>query len=142
MSKRAIQLPPDVLHARFVSAFLELGGRPGDAPAAALRSGCAANETDAARAAAILLGSPAVADAIKQQIAQQCRIFACAALSTILDLCQNGPPSVRLAAAKELLDRGCGPIASRSAVVQATASVEDMLAELRGKELCGAAMLR
>jgi hypothetical protein len=34
---------------------------------------------------------------------------------------------VRLAAAKEILDRGCGPIASRSAVVQATTTIEDIL---------------
>lgn len=130
MSADAIRLPPDLLQARFVSAFLELGGRPADAPAAAIRAGCVVDEKEATRAAAILLGAPAVADAIKQQVAQNFRSCAGAALATIIDLCQNAPPSIRLAAAKELLDRGIGPVPSKSAVLHASTSIEDLLLEL------------
>lgn len=134
MKLPAADLPTDARQAQFVALFLELGGRPTDAPIAALQIGYGSDEKEAQRAAAILLSSPAIIRTIKREIGQRFTAVAGAALATILDLCRNGPPSVRLAAAREILDRGIGPVASRNAVLHTSASIEDLLDAIDSQE--------
>lgn len=124
---RAVVADLDLQQMQFVATFLALGGRPADATEAARQAGYGDSEKECGRAGAILLSSPAIIGAIKQEVAQRFSAVAGAALATIIDLCRNGPPSVRLAAAREILDRGIGPVASRNAVLHASLSVEDLL---------------
>ncbi len=119
---------------QFVASFIERGGRPTDGPSAACDAGYAENEKDARRAAAILLSTPAIVDVIKEDAAARFGALTIAAVATIADLCENGPPSVRLAAAKEILDRGIGPIISRNAVVQASMGLEELLAVIDAED--------
>jgi hypothetical protein len=124
---RAVVADLDLQQLQFVAAFLALGGRPSDAVEAARQAGYGEGDKECGRAGAVLLSSPAIIGAIKHEVAQRFSVAAGAALSTILDLCRNGPPSVRLAAAREILDRGIGPVASRGAILHASTSLEDLL---------------
>lgn len=113
---------------QFVTAYLELGSRPENGPEAAKRAGLAKSDDDAARAAAILLGSDRIARTLKAEIGQRFAAAAATAFDTIAELCRNGrSEQVRLAAAKEILDRGVGPVVSRSAVVSTNLAIEDTI---------------
>lgn len=123
-------------HAAFLTHYLELGGRPEHGPEAAKRAGLAANDDDAEQTAAILLGSERIARALKQAISHRLTMAAGAALKTMIDLCASGrSEQVRLAAAKELMDRGFGPVVSRSASLTATTSIEDLLLAFDANEV-------
>lgn len=120
---------------QFLAAFVELGGRAQDGVTAALRAGYGdGDRREAKRCADVLLASPKIVKALKAAVAEQFGAATALALRTLIDLCQSGPPSARLAAAKEILDRGIGPVISRSAVVQTTGGIEDVLAMLDRRE--------
>ncbi len=130
------ELPPQ--EAAFLAAFFELGASPQDGAEAALRAGYAETREEAERAAAFLLGSSRITRAIKSEVTTRFTAASGAALETLLDVCSNGrSESARIAAANAILDRGVGPIVSRSANLNANVkTVEDWLDELdrRGRE--------
>lgn len=115
----------------FVSAFLESGGGPGAAADAAQAAGYASTSRAAARVrGSELLRNEQVLSAIRDGLTRKLNAAASLGVSVLIDLAQTGPPSVRLQAAKELVDRGYGPIVSRNAHVVATASIEDFLEKI------------
>ncbi len=105
---------------------------PAVAPEAARRAGfITPADPEAILAAAMLLEHPPIAKAIGQVLAQRFLIHAGEALGTLMHLVRSArSESVRLAAAQELLNRSIGPIASRTAVMHAEVTVEDMLVAL------------
>jgi hypothetical protein len=55
-----------------------------------------------------------------------------------VDLCESGPPQVRLSASKEILDRAVGPIVSRNAHVVASGhDIESILESIDREEQRG-----
>lgn len=123
-------------HAQFLAHYLELGGRPEDGPEAAKRAGFASTDEDAKRSAAILLGSDRIQKVLKEEVQKRFVSATNVAFDTILSLAQNGRnESVRLAAAKELLEKAGIVTVSRSAVAVATDnSAEALLAALEEKK--------
>lgn len=120
--------------AKFVAVLLDLGG-PQHAAEAALRAGYAATKEDAARAAAFLLANARISRAIKSEMGARFTAASGAALTALLDVCQNGQSeSARIMAANSILDRGVGPVISRSAVITAHTTVEDWLDKLDAAE--------
>lgn len=119
------------MQAAFVEEFVGLGGKPGCATEAALAAGYAGGDPKVARVrASELLKNEKVLEAIKRGTETKLRAGTIYAAEVLLELARSGPPSVRLQAAKELLDRGYGPVMSRNAHVVASSSIEDLLAEL------------
>lgn len=115
----------------FVAAFLESGGGPGAAADAAQAAGYASTSRAAARVrGSELLRNEKILSAIRDGLTRKLNAAASLGVSVLIDFAQSGPPSVRLQAAKELLDRGYGPIMSRNAHVVANTSIEDILAQL------------
>lgn len=135
---RQVAMPPAPRirdrHIAFVRHYVELGGTPTMAPQAAMLAGLATpSDPEGRLAAAMLLEHPPVARAIRSELAQRFLLHAGEVLGTLLHLVRSArSEAVRLAAAKELLDRSIGPIVSRSAVVSADVPVEDLLAAIRG----------
>lgn len=114
----------------FVGAFLALDGRAGAETDAALAAGLGNGVRDkAARAAREMMRNPRVLSATRTELSNRFTSAAALAVATLIDLCRNGPPSVRLSAAQEVLSRSLGPIASRSSVqVTVDNSAEALLA--------------
>jgi hypothetical protein len=125
--------------ARFVREYVERGGRPGAAADAAVAAGYA-RAGKAGRAAARvrayeLLRNPKVLNLLRDELARRLSAGAALGVQTMVDLCQNArSEQVRLSAARELVDRGYGPIVSRNATIHASTSVEDMIEMLDAKE--------
>jgi Terminase small subunit len=117
--------------ASFLIAYIELGGRKGGATEAALAAGYGNGSPESAKhRARDLLRNPRILSALRAELSNRFSAAAVLGLSTLVELCQSGPPGVRLQAAKELCDRGYGPIISRNATVTAQVRIEDLLAEL------------
>lgn len=115
----------------FVYAFMESGGGPGSAADAAQAAGYASTSRAAARVrGSELLRNEKVLSAIRNGLTRKLNAAASLGVSVLIDLAQTGTPSVRLQAAKELVDRGYGPIISRNAHVVANTSIEDLLAQI------------
>jgi hypothetical protein len=125
--------------ARFVREYVEHGGRPGAAADAAVAAGYA-RAGKAGRAAARvraheLLHNPKVLSLLRDELARRLSAGASLGVQTMVDLCQNArSEQVRLSAARELVDRGYGPIVSRNATIHASTSVEDIIEMLDAKE--------
>lgn len=121
---------------QFLAHYLELGGRPEDGPEAARRAGLAASDEDAKRAAAILLGSDRIQKVLKEEVQKRFVSATNVAFDTILSLASNGRnESVRLAAAKELLEKAGIVTVSRSAIAVAVDnSAEALLAALEERK--------
>jgi phage terminase small subunit len=125
--------------ARFVREYVEHGGRPGAAADAAVATGYA-RAGKAGRAAARvraheLLRNPKVLNLLRDELARRLSAGAALGVQTLIDLCQNArSEQVRLSAARELVDRGYGPIVSRNATIRAETSIEDLLEMLDAKE--------
>lgn len=116
----------------FLAHYLELGGRPEHGPEAAKRAGLADDDDNAKRAAAILLGSDRIQKVLKEEVQKRFVSATNVAFDTILALATSGRnESVRLAAAKELLEKAGIVTVSRSAVAMTTDnSAEALLAAL------------
>ena len=125
--------------AAFVREYVERGGRPGAAADAAVAAGYA-QPSKAGRAAARvraseLLHNPQVLQALRDELTRKLNAGATLGVQTLIDLCLNArSEQVRLSAANSLIDRGYGPVVSRSAVVQANTTLESMLAMLDSGE--------
>ncbi|MDE2183480.1 MAG: terminase small subunit [Alphaproteobacteria bacterium] len=147
MSKTVPAAPPQTVmfddltakQSRFVCEFVERGGKPGDAADAAVAAGYA-RPGHAGRAAARsraheLLRTPAVLKALHEERARRLSAGAVLGVRTLMDLCQNArSEQVRLSAAKELVDRGHGPVVSRNASLNVTTTIEDVLDQLDAQE--------
>lgn len=121
--------------ARWLSCFLELGAKPEDGPEAAKRAGLADTHEDAARISAILLGADRVQRVLKEEVQKRFVTATHVAFDTILSLARNGRnESVRLAAAKELLEKAGIVTVSRSAVAVGITAAEDLLAALEERK--------
>ena len=70
--------------------------------------------------------NPKVRACIDEMLMTKLKDGVCLAVQVLYDLARNAPPSVRLSAAKELLDRGIGPVPSRSTQQQGE-TLEDIL---------------
>ena len=117
--------------AAFVRSFVEAGGKRGAATQAALEAGYANGDPVAARVrGSELLRNEKVLAALRDELTRKLNAAATLAVETLVELVETGTPSVRLQAAKELLDRGYGPIMSRNAHVVATTSVDDLVRRL------------
>lgn len=120
--------------AAFVREYVERGGKPGSAADAAQAAGYARPGRVGRAAARVraseLLRNPKVLSALRGELTRKLNAAATLGVSVLVDLAQNGPANVRLQAAKELLDRGYGPVMSRSASIQARTTIEDFLDEL------------
>lgn len=119
----------------FVESYLSLDGRAGAEVDAALSVGLGNGErAKAARAARDMMRNPRVLSAIRSELSNRFTGSAALGLSTLIDLARSArSEQVRLSAAKELLDRGVGPVMSRSAVLSASMRVEDLIAQLDGE---------
>lgn len=121
--------------AAFVRAYVELGGHLDSAAEAALSAGYGGGvRENAIRRARELLKNPRILSAIRAEMTNAFTAAAVLGLSTLKELCTDGPPSVRLSAARELLDRGYGPVQSRSTVVHEGKSIVELLIELDAAE--------
>lgn len=120
----------------FIQAYTELGGKRGAATEAAIRAGYANGDPKVAKVrASELLKNDRVIAALRDELTKKLNAAASLGVSVLIDLAETGPPSVRLQAAKELLDRGYGPVMSRNAHVVASTSIEDFLARLDDSEV-------
>lgn len=119
----------------FLAHYLELGGRPDDGAEAAKRAGLASTDEDAKRAAAILLGSDRIQKVLKEEVQKRFVSATNVAFDTILALATAGRnESVRLAAAKELLEKAGIVTISRSAVAVGVTTAEDLLAAVEERQ--------
>ena len=125
--------------AAFVAALFELGG-PQHAAAAALRAGYADNEAEAERVAVHLLASSRISSAIAGETKARFEAASATAFRTLVDICANGrSESARISAAQEILNRGIGPIPSRSLSVTASTTVDEIVLMLSASEKATAA---
>lgn len=115
----------------FVEEYVKRGGKPGSAASAAQAAGYAPKNRSAARVrASELLHNPKVLAVLRDELTRKLNASAVLGVQVLIDLAENGPPQVRLSAAKELIDRGYGPVMSRNAHVHAIETIEDILEEL------------
>jgi hypothetical protein len=125
--------------AAFVREYVERGGRPGSAASAAQAVGYAkpgpAGRAAARVRASELLRNPKVLSALRDELTRKLNAGAVIGVQMLIDLCQNArSEQVRLGAARELVDRGYGPVISKNASVQVSTSVEDLFARLDARE--------
>lgn len=125
----------------FVREFVEIGHRKGGAIDAAIAAGYGRYSREQAKSAAYRLArKPSVLAAIRNELSVKLNHAAALGVHVLVDLAQNAKSEqTRLSAARELVDRGYGPVISRSAVLSASLSVEDFLDQLDRREREGAA---
>jgi phage terminase small subunit len=121
----------DEREARFVVEYLLHSGKPGAAGDAALAAGYSNGDRDAARGmASRLLRRPAVLKAIKDETGRRLAASAPLGVAVLESLAKSAKSEqVRLAAARELIDRGFGPVVSRNANtnLNVTTGIEELL---------------
>ncbi|MFT3810074.1 MAG: hypothetical protein QM698_09165 [Micropepsaceae bacterium] len=124
--------------AAFVREYVERGGRAGSAASAAQAAGYGRPGRGGRAAARVraseLLRQPKVLEALRAELTRKLSAGAALGVGVLIELAQSGPPNVRLAAAKELVDRGYGPITSRNAHVHVGATLEEALARIAQSE--------
>lgn len=114
----------------FIREYIERGGKRGSAADAAQAAGYAKDDRPAAFVrAAELLRNPKILSVLRDELAKKLSAAAALGVNVLVDLAENGPPQVRLQAAKELVDRGYGPVMSRAAHIhmQSPKTIEDFL---------------
>ena len=121
----------------FVVAYAESGGGPGAAATAAQAAGYAKTSRAAARVRGHeLLRNPKVLEALRDELTRRLNAAATLGVAVLAELAadKNTPAATRLSAAKDLIDRGHGPIASRWKVDHTVRTIEDILAEIDSAE--------
>ncbi len=105
--------------AKFVQAYAECGTLRDGAIQAALVAGYGKGDRTQAKSRAYeLLHDPRVLAVLRDEVAKRFAAAASLGVSTLIELAQSAQSErVRLAAAVELINRGFGPVASRSAPV-------------------------
>lgn len=126
----------DEREALFVVEYVARSGTAGAGADAALAAGYSNGNRNAAHSmASRLLRRPNVLRAIKDETGQRLAAAAPVGVAVLENLAQSArSEQVRLAAANSLVDRGYGPVVSRSAVIRADTTVEDLLDKLEKKE--------
>jgi phage terminase small subunit len=117
----------------FVLAYVESGGGPGSAATAAQAAGYAPTSRAAARVRGHeLLRNPKVMEALRNELTRRLNAAATLGVNVLMELAadKNTPAATRLSAAKDLIDRGYGPVASRWKVDHTVRSIEDIIADL------------
>lgn len=125
--------------AAFVREYIERGGRAGSAASAAQAAGYArpgaAGRAAARVRASELLRNPKILQFLRDELTRKLNAGAALGVQTLIDLCQSArSEQVKLSAARELIDRGYGPVVSRNATIHANTSVEDLLARLDAQD--------
>ncbi|MGA7675851.1 MAG: hypothetical protein WCA78_12510 [Rhizomicrobium sp.] len=138
-SKTVILADLSERQAVFVREYVERGGRPGAAVDAAVAAGYArpgrAGRAAARSRAYELLRNPKVLTALRDELTRKLNTGAALGVQVLIDLAQRAQSEqVRFSAARELVDRGYGPVVSRSANLNANASIEDFWARLDAME--------
>jgi hypothetical protein len=131
MSRRitTTRLDPQQLH--FITTLLELGGGPQHGAEAALVAGYADDARGAERAARMLLEDPKIARALRERVENRFVAAVGGAFNTLWEICTKGrSETARITAAREILDRGIGPVPSRSFSMNASLTIEDILLQL------------
>jgi phage terminase small subunit len=147
MSENALATIPETVmfdgltskQSRFVCEFVTRGGKPGDAADAAVAAGYArpgrAGRAAARSRAHELLRNPDVLKALRDELTRRLNAGAALGVQTLMDLCQNArSEQVRLSAAKELVDRGHGPVMSRNTNLNVNTTVETLLDQLDAQD--------
>tara|TARA_R110002051_G_scaffold325797_1_gene431403 strand:- start:4703 stop:5188 length:486 start_codon:yes stop_codon:yes gene_type:complete len=117
----------------FVIAYAESGGGPGAAATAAQAAGYAQTSRAAARVRGHeLLRNPKVLNALRDELTRRLNAAATLGVNVLMELAadKSTPAATRLSAAKDLIDRGLGPIASRWKVDHTVRTIEDVISEL------------
>jgi phage terminase small subunit len=125
----------DDRRAAFVRHYSESGGRPGSAADAAVAAGFAqpgpAGRAAARVRASQLLRDPKVLEVLRDELTRKLNAGATLGVFTLIDLCQNAKSErVRLSAAESLVDRGFGPVMSRTANLNVGMTIEDYIDRL------------
>jgi hypothetical protein len=128
----------DDREARFVVEYVIRSGTQGAGADAALAAGYSNGNRDAAHSqASRLLRRPKVLRAIRAEVGRRIAAAAPLGLAVLETLARSArSEQVRLAAARDLVDRGYGPVVSRNAStnVNVGTSLEEMLRVLDKKE--------
>lgn len=127
--------------ALFVAHYAMSSGAPCTGANAALAAGYSNGNRDAAHSmASRLLRRPAVLRAIKEELGRRITSSAVAGVATLEQLAQSArSEQVRLAAANSLIDRGYGPVMSRSANtnVNLNGGIESLLKKAKEAHMAG-----
>jgi len=125
--------------AAFVREYVERGAKQGDATEAVLAAGITTNRNAARVRAYEMLHKPKVLQLLRDELTRKLNAGAALGVAVLVDLAQSArSEQVRFSAAKELVDRGHGPVMSRNATITATTTVEDLLKRLDEAEASGA----
>jgi Terminase small subunit len=121
--------------AKFVQAYLECGTQRDGAIQAALAAGYGNNNRAQAKSRAYeMLHNPRILAVLRDEIGKKLSAAAAIGAEVLVELAQSAnSEQVRLGAARELLDRGYGPIMSRNAAATADdrpMTIEDLIASL------------
>lgn len=118
----------------FAEKYVELGGKHGSAQAAALHAGYGGggetpNVNSAKSRAWELLRNPDVLAAIRDEMTRKLSAAAVLGVNVLVELAEDEgvPAATRLSAAKELVDRGYGPVASRFMHTHEGRTIEDYI---------------
>jgi hypothetical protein len=121
--------------AAFVREYIARAGKRGAATAAVLAAGITQNRAAARVRASEFLRDPTVLQLLRDELTRKLNAGAVLGVNVLEDLAMNAKSEqVRLGAARELLDRGYGPIVSRNATVVAKTSIEDLLARIDAQD--------
>jgi phage terminase small subunit len=126
----------DSREARFVVEFVIRSGTLGAGADAALAAGYSNGNRDAAHSmASRLLRRPKVLKAIQDETGRRIASAAPLGIAVLETLARSArSESVRLSAARDLVDRGYGPVMSRNANLNVDTSLEDMIKALEKQE--------
>jgi|SRR5579859_1680287 len=129
----------DDREAKFVVEYIIRSGTVGAGADAALAAGYSAsgNRDGAHSMASRLLRRPTVLKAIREEVGRRIAAAAPLGLAVLENLARSSrSDQVRLAAARDLIDRGYGPVVSRNASsnLNVSTSIEDILRALDKQE--------
>jgi hypothetical protein len=121
--------------AAFAREYVARGGKSGAATAAVLAAGITQNPAAARVRASEFLRDPKVLQFLRDELTRKLNAGAVLGVGVLEDLAMNArSEQVRLGAARELVDRGYGPVMSRNATISAKVGIEELLARLDAQE--------
>ena len=124
--------------AREYVEYVDRVGARGAGVEAVLAAGITSNRAAARVRASEMMRKPQVLQYIRDELTRKLNAGAVLGVTTLMNLCQNArSEQVKLGAARELVDRGYGPVMSRNATITATTTVEDWLRRLDEAQTTG-----
>jgi phage terminase small subunit len=120
----------------FVAEYVARSGTSAAGAEAALAAGYSNGNRNAAHSmASRLLRRPAILKAIRDEVGRRLTAAAPLGVAVLESLARSArSEQVRLSAARELVDRGFGPVISRNSNLNVNTTVEDMLRALDAVE--------